>query len=163
MKNIRVLPTRWRRKPAGIEITSLLPYVLIGCSRTRSVSARLVLNTCIPVRPFTVEFANWSSVQLSLCAVNRPLRSKQEKVCKWRTSFVRQPTGQWSIADSSPATPCRRTRLILAPAVVQDKTLSIRHSRGVSSCTTLQCAASVATRRHWVWRLPTNTEIHNVA
>jgi len=25
---IRVLPTRWRRKPAGIEIMSLSPYVL---------------------------------------------------------------------------------------------------------------------------------------
>ena len=24
---LRVLPTRWRRKPAGIEITSLSPYV----------------------------------------------------------------------------------------------------------------------------------------
>ena len=26
---IRVLPTRWRRKPAGIEITSLTPYVYV--------------------------------------------------------------------------------------------------------------------------------------
>ena len=26
---IRVLATRWRRKPAGIEVTSLLPHVFI--------------------------------------------------------------------------------------------------------------------------------------
>jgi len=26
---LRVLPTRWRRKPAGIEITSLSPYVYV--------------------------------------------------------------------------------------------------------------------------------------
>jgi len=43
---------------------SRLHVVLIGCCETRTVSARLVLNTCIPTQMFTVEFANWSS-----CAV----------------------------------------------------------------------------------------------
>ena len=33
---IRVLPTRWRRKPAGIEITSLSPYMYTYVSRYRS-------------------------------------------------------------------------------------------------------------------------------
>jgi len=35
--------------------------------RTRTVSARLVLNACIPVWPFTSEFMNWSSVQFRCC------------------------------------------------------------------------------------------------
>ena len=34
--------------------------VLFGCCETRSVSARLVLKTCIPVQLFAVEFANRS-------------------------------------------------------------------------------------------------------
>jgi len=32
----RVLPTRWRRKPAGIEITSLSPYVFQCCRLWRT-------------------------------------------------------------------------------------------------------------------------------
>ena len=32
-----------------------------------SVSARLVLNTCIPMRPFTLEFTNWCSGQFVCC------------------------------------------------------------------------------------------------
>ena len=31
-KEGRVLPTKWRRKPAGIELTSLSPYVLVFVS-----------------------------------------------------------------------------------------------------------------------------------
>ena len=46
-------------------------YLLIDCSETRTVSARLVLNACIPMLLFTMEF---SAVQFSLCAVNNPLR-----------------------------------------------------------------------------------------
>ena len=52
----------WSRASA-----SRLYYALIGCSETRTVSARLVLNTRIPMRPFTVDFANWSSVQFMGC------------------------------------------------------------------------------------------------
>jgi len=33
---LRVLPTRWRRKPAGVEITSLSPYVLLDTHRRKS-------------------------------------------------------------------------------------------------------------------------------
>jgi len=51
-----------------------LNFVSVGYSETRTVSARLVHNTCIPMRPpFTVKFANWSSVQFSSCAVDKPL------------------------------------------------------------------------------------------
>jgi len=39
--------------------------ILIGCSKTRTV--QLVLSTCIPMRPFTLEFANSSSVQFTCC------------------------------------------------------------------------------------------------
>ena len=70
---IRVLPTRWRRKPAGIEITSLSPYVLIGCSETYTVSAQLVLKTGHPQHiVFQCGGSDWSSraeVQFSACAV----------------------------------------------------------------------------------------------
>ena len=48
-------------------LASGLHYVFIGCSKTRTVSARLVLNACIPVWPFTSEFMNWSSVQFRCC------------------------------------------------------------------------------------------------
>jgi len=45
----------WSRESA-----SRLYFVLIGCSETRTVSARLVLNTCIPIpmRLFEVECAS---------------------------------------------------------------------------------------------------------
>jgi len=46
-----------------------LYFVFIGRSKTRTVSAQLVLKTYIPMRPFTLEF---SSVQFSLSAVNEP-------------------------------------------------------------------------------------------
>ena len=36
---------------------SWLYFALIGCNKTRTDSARLVLNTYIPMRLFTVEFA----------------------------------------------------------------------------------------------------------
>ena len=52
----------WSRASA-----SRLYFVLIGCSETGTVSAQLVLNTCIPMRPFTPEF---SSAQFSSYAVN---------------------------------------------------------------------------------------------
>jgi len=39
---------------------SRLCFVLIGCSETRTVSARLVLNTCITMRLFTLELENSS-------------------------------------------------------------------------------------------------------
>jgi len=42
-------------------------FALIGCSKTRTVSARLVLNTCIPMRLFILEFANLRSVQFMCC------------------------------------------------------------------------------------------------
>jgi len=43
---------------------------LTVCSEMRTVSARLVLKTCIPVQLFAVEFANRSPVlQLISCAV----------------------------------------------------------------------------------------------
>jgi len=51
-------------------------FILIGCSKLEhTVGARLVLNTCNPVRLFTLEFANSSSVEFSSCAVNTPLLS----------------------------------------------------------------------------------------
>ena len=37
----------------------------IGCGKIRNVSAQSVLNTCIPMRLFTLEFAYWSPVQSS--------------------------------------------------------------------------------------------------
>jgi len=37
---------------------SRLHIVLIGCSQSRTVSARLVLNACTLMRPFTLELAN---------------------------------------------------------------------------------------------------------
>ena len=40
---------------------------LIGYDETRTVGARSVLNTCIPVR---LEFVNWRVVLFSSCAVN---------------------------------------------------------------------------------------------
>jgi len=40
-----------------------LYLVLIGYSETRTVNARLVLNTCIPMRTFTVECVNSISVR----------------------------------------------------------------------------------------------------
>jgi len=46
---------------------SQLYFPLIGCSETRTVSARLVLNTCIPTRLFAVQFVNWRSVQFMRC------------------------------------------------------------------------------------------------
>ena len=49
---------------------SRLYFVVIGCSETRTVSARLVLNTHIPARLFT----SFSSLQFSSCAVNKPFR-----------------------------------------------------------------------------------------
>jgi len=52
----------WSRASA-----SRLYRVLIGCSETRTVSARLVLNTCCVMRPCRVEFANWSSLQFKCC------------------------------------------------------------------------------------------------
>jgi len=57
-----------------------LYFLLIGCSETRTVSVRLVLNTCIPMWLFTLDFANWSSVQFSSCAVNEPLTGHFEAV-----------------------------------------------------------------------------------
>ena len=45
---------------------------LIGCSETRTVGARVVLNASIPMRVFTAEFSNSSSrtgLQFSLCAL----------------------------------------------------------------------------------------------
>ena len=50
---------------------SRLSFVLIGCSETGTVSVRLVLSTCIPVRRFrtgvrTLQFVN-SLVQLMFC------------------------------------------------------------------------------------------------
>jgi len=41
---------------------SRLCFVLIGCSETKTDSARLVLSTCILPQQFTLEFANCSSV-----------------------------------------------------------------------------------------------------
>ena len=45
---------------------------LIGCIETRSVRAQRVLNTYILMQLFTLEFAKWSLVQFSLCAVKKP-------------------------------------------------------------------------------------------
>jgi len=47
--------------------TSQLYYALIGGSETGTVSARLVLNTRIPVPARKLEYANWSSVQFMCC------------------------------------------------------------------------------------------------
>ena len=52
----------WSRASA-----SRLYYAVIGCSETRTVSARLILSTCFPMRLFTLEFSNWSLVQLVCC------------------------------------------------------------------------------------------------
>jgi len=57
---------------------STLYFALIGCSETGTVNgARPVINTCIPMRPFRMEFANWqfTSVQSVGCAarVSQPL------------------------------------------------------------------------------------------
>jgi len=43
---------------------------LTSCIETRTVGAQPVLGTRIRTRCF--QFANWSSVQFSLCAVNKP-------------------------------------------------------------------------------------------
>jgi len=55
--------------------TDVLPLChatnLISCSETRTVGAQSVLNTCIPTRLFTLEFANWSSVLLASVYVLR--------------------------------------------------------------------------------------------
>jgi len=56
-----------------------LHFVLIGCSETRTVSARLVLT----MRLFTLEFANRKLIQFSSCAVNKPLVSSLHS-SSWR-------------------------------------------------------------------------------
>jgi len=48
----------WSRASA-----SRLYFVLIGCSETRTVSVRLVPDTCTSMRPFTLEWGSFSSVQ----------------------------------------------------------------------------------------------------
>ena len=55
---IRVLPTRWRRKPAGIEITSLSTYVLV---RTRPSNQVI----CLPAPSI-------ATVLLVVCRRRRP-------------------------------------------------------------------------------------------
>ena len=52
---------------------------VIGCSETRTVGAHSILNICIPMRLFALELASWSSVHISSCAVNKPLRLRYER------------------------------------------------------------------------------------
>jgi len=66
-------PTKSNRGPLMklLRRWSRLSFVLIGCSETGTVSVRLVLSTCIPVRRFctgvrTLQFVN-SLVQLMFC------------------------------------------------------------------------------------------------
>jgi len=67
---------------------SRLWFVLLGCSETRTVSARSVLNTCIPINAnddTRVRDLESTSV-LSLCAENVPLNT--DEICS--ASFVEQ-------------------------------------------------------------------------
>jgi len=61
----------WSRALASWLIRSLL----IRCNETRTIGARLVLNTSIPMRPLSavhagdreIQLANWGSVQFACC------------------------------------------------------------------------------------------------
>ena len=53
--------------------------VLIGCSETRTGSARVVLNTCFPMRPYTVRELKFSSVQFGSCAANKPSLAAEKR------------------------------------------------------------------------------------
>jgi len=47
-------------------------FVLVGCRQTRTVSARRLLSTCIPMRGCS-HWSSWTRFSFSLCAVNKPL------------------------------------------------------------------------------------------
>jgi len=57
---IRVLPTRWRRKPASIDIMSLSPYVasLSSTSMQKDVADVLWVNTDYPLQ-FWLSIGDW--------------------------------------------------------------------------------------------------------
>ena len=73
--------------------------VLIGCGETRAVSARLVLNTRIPVWLFTLESANWSSVQFSSVHVLSTNLQRMQRIAAARKA-ARRPVSSRSRLDS---------------------------------------------------------------
>ena len=85
---ITVLPTRWRRKAAGIEITSLSPYVSTckgslqfirqGAPHCLTLSSRLVINTGIKLRTVgVVRCLRLRSLDSAAGETSRRTRSQQ--------------------------------------------------------------------------------------
>ena len=65
---------------------SVTYFVLIGCSETRTVSAR-------SVHAFTLEFAIWRSVQFSSYAVNSSVPANPSPVGSWELPKSEEKSG----------------------------------------------------------------------
>jgi len=79
---IRVLPTRWRRKPAGIEFTSLLPYADITCSELCSIVKF----------EFDQSFYSTTNATSRLCAIHGHV-----SMCVWCVFYCLSVTSRCSI------------------------------------------------------------------
>jgi len=84
-------------QPWGAELLNkLYNNTMIQTIKTRTVSARLVLNTSTPMRPFTPGFGNWSSVQFVCCERAFAIGGRPQI-----DQFTRRRAGRWQRNNAS--------------------------------------------------------------
>ena len=114
---------------------------LTGCSKIRTVSARFVLNMCIPMRLFTLEFTNCSSVSVlwTTLGTDRFTWSNNQFVsqwCQWR------PDVKTSLLSfNKPAT----------SQMITFRRLTSPHRRTHNTCSAFGSCLYVASKRVQVW------------